>query len=72
MSRNNKNARLHAQAREWSKIRKSGGKGPDKTQATHGKERVLWKTKEVQEARSKVMQRNQPKTVLEQLKGASK
>lgn len=69
MSRNNKNARLHAEARAWSKIRKDGGSGPSKTQAKHEKENVKWKSKEVSAARIAVLRKVEAKTVLEQLKG---
>lgn len=42
MSRNNKNARLKALAKEFSKARKSGSRGPSKTVAKHGKRRAWW------------------------------
>lgn len=71
MSRNNKNARLHAEARAWSKIRKEGGSGPSKTQAKHEKQNVKWKSKDTIAARVAVLRKNEPKTVLEQLKGTS-
>lgn len=37
MSRNNKSARLHAQAKQMSATRKSGGSGPKQTEPKHGK-----------------------------------
>ena len=37
MSRNNKNARLHAEARERSKNRQNGSVGASKTEPKHGK-----------------------------------
>lgn len=43
MSRQNKAAKKLAEARQWSKLRQSGGKGPAKTQPKHGKERTQWK-----------------------------
>ena len=42
MSRNSKNAaRIHA-AREMSKTRVAGGKGPSKTEPKHGKKNAWW------------------------------
>lgn len=37
MSRNNKSARLHAQAKQISEMRKKGDSGPSKTMPKHGK-----------------------------------
>lgn len=42
MSRNNKNAREHAIARQMSARRKNGNKGPEKTEAKHGKKNAWW------------------------------
>lgn len=42
MSRNSKNAKRHAAAREMSKIRKSGGSGPKATTPAHGKKNAWW------------------------------
>lgn len=46
MSKNNKNARLHKEARERSATRQSGSKcGPTKgraTEAKHGKKKAWW------------------------------
>lgn len=42
MSRNNKNAKLIAAAREMSKTRTGGGKGPAQTKAVHGKTKAWW------------------------------
>jgi hypothetical protein len=42
MSRNNKSAKLHAQARKLTEQRKNGGKGPAKTTAVHGKKNAWW------------------------------
>jgi hypothetical protein len=71
MSRNNKNARLIKEAKQWAEVRKGGGSGPKKTEAKHGKVRVQWKSKEVQAARNAVLQKTSGdgKTVLEKLKG---
>jgi hypothetical protein len=40
MSRNNKNAKRIAAAREMSNVRKNGGSGPKKTTPLHGKKRA--------------------------------
>jgi len=70
MSRNNKNARLHAEAREMSKQHKSGNKGPAKTTPAHGKVNVRWRSKDAMAARTAVMTRSRDtRTVLEKLKG---
>lgn len=42
MSRNNKNARRIAAAREMSKTRQGGGSGPSSTTAKHGKKNAWW------------------------------
>lgn len=42
MSRNSKNARLHADARRMSERRKNGNGGPAKTEAKHGKKNAWW------------------------------
>lgn len=42
MSRNSKNARRIAAAREMSKTRQGGGKGPSSTAAKHGKKNAWW------------------------------
>lgn len=42
MSRNNKNAKRIAAAREMSKIRLGGGKGPSRTASKHGKKNAWW------------------------------
>ena len=42
MSRNNKNARRIAAAREISKTRQAGGSGPSSTTAKHGKKNAWW------------------------------
>lgn len=48
MSRNNKNARRHAEARERSKQRQAGNKGPSKTQPQHGKRWTYRNNPEIQ------------------------
>ncbi len=70
MSRNNKNARLHAEDRAWAAVRKGGGKGPAQTEPKHGKKNVKWASKEVIAARAAIANKTEEKTVLEQLKGA--
>jgi hypothetical protein len=40
MSRNNKNAKRIAAAREMSSVRKGGGSGPKKTTPLHGKKKA--------------------------------
>ena len=42
MSKNNKNAKRIAAAKEMSKIRLSGGKGPARTESKHGKKNAWW------------------------------
>lgn len=42
MSRNSKNARRIAAAREMSKIRLGGGSGPSSTTPKHGKKNAWW------------------------------
>lgn len=42
MSRNNKNAKLHAAERQASAARKNGTKGAAKTTPTHGKKNAWW------------------------------
>lgn len=42
MSRNSKNARRIAAAREMSKTRLGGGSGPSSTTAKHGKKNAWW------------------------------
>lgn len=37
MSRQNKAAKKRAEAKQWTKIRKDGGKGPARTTPKHGK-----------------------------------
>ena len=70
MSRNNKNAREHQQAREWGALRKRGEKGPTRTTTKHGKVNVKWKSKEVMAARNAILSRGKVEgTVLEKLKG---
>lgn len=66
MSRNNKNARLIAEARA-----RKGQKGPARTTPKHGKVNVKWKSKEVREARLAVQNKTslEGKSVLEKLKG---
>lgn len=44
MSRNSKNAKRNAAAKEMSKTRVSGGKGPSATQPKHGKKKAWWQT----------------------------
>lgn len=55
MSRNNKNARLHAEAKAVSTMHKLGNKGPAKTTALHGKVNVNWKKAETAAARKTVL-----------------
>lgn len=55
MSRNNKNARLIAEAKVMSKQRKAGNKGPAKTTAVHGKVNVKWKMADTAAARKTVL-----------------
>ena len=42
MSRNNKNAKRIAAAREMSKVRTGGGSGPSSTTPKHGKKNAWW------------------------------
>ena len=42
MSRNNKNAKRIAAAKEMSKTRLGGGKGPARTSPKHGKKNAWW------------------------------
>jgi hypothetical protein len=42
MSHNNKNAQRIQAAREMSKKRLGGGKGPEKTTPAHGKKNAWW------------------------------
>lgn len=42
MSRNNKNAKRIAAAKEMSKTRVGGGKGPSSTTPKHGKKKAWW------------------------------
>jgi hypothetical protein len=42
MSRNSKNARNLAKAREITVLHKNGGKGPAKTAPQHGKKKAWW------------------------------
>ena len=42
MSRQNKNARNRAIAKQFSEARKAGRKGPTRTQAKHGKTKAWW------------------------------
>lgn len=42
MSRNNKNARLHREAKEMGKNRQAGNPGPKQTTPCHGKKRAWW------------------------------
>lgn len=69
MSRNNKNARLIKEAKNWAKVRQGGGVGPTKTQPKHGKVNVRWKSKEAAAARTAVLAKSKDnRTVLEKLK----
>jgi len=70
MSRNSKNARLVAERKEMSKIRKSGGKGPSKTTPNHNKVRVRWKSTEALQARTAVLNKD-TRTAMERFKGKS-
>lgn len=42
MSRTSKNARNLAKAREFSRIRKEGGRSPSRTNPQHGKKNAWW------------------------------
>lgn len=42
MSRNSKNAKRHAAAKQISEQRKNGGGGPAKTTPAHGKKNAWW------------------------------
>jgi hypothetical protein len=42
MSKNNKNAKRIAARKEMSKLRLSGGSGPARTAAKHGKKNAWW------------------------------
>lgn len=42
MSRNNKNAKRIAAAKEMSKLRQGGGSGPARTSPKHGKKNAWW------------------------------
>lgn len=42
MSKNNKNAKRIAAAKEMSKTRLAGGKGPSRTTPKHGKKNAWW------------------------------
>lgn len=65
MSRNNKNARLHAEARAWSKMRKNGDKGPARTTPKHDKVNVRWKMSETAAARKAVLLKTAPASYME-------
>jgi hypothetical protein len=67
MSRQSKNAKRLAAAREMSKIRKNGGKGPAKTIPVHGKKKTRWNSDETKKARMEVLKRDD-KTYLQKLK----
>lgn len=70
MSRNNKNAKRIAEAKEMGKVRKGGGKGPAKTTPKHNKVNVKWKSNDVSAARVAILTKTKDtKTVLEKLKG---
>lgn len=43
MSRQSKNRKNLERAREFSKLRQGGGKGPSQTRPLHGKVKVKWK-----------------------------
>lgn len=42
MSRNNKNARLHKDAKAITALHLKGEKGPEKTKPQHGKKKAWW------------------------------
>ena len=42
MSKNSKNAKRIAAAKEMSKVRLGGGKGPSRTESKHGKKNAWW------------------------------
>lgn len=42
MSRNSKNAKQHAAAKQISEMHKNGNKGPAQTAAKHGKKKAWW------------------------------
>ena len=68
MSRKSKAAKNAERAKQFSAMRKSGGKGPAKTTPLHGKKNVTWKKKETQDARHRILNKGHGTTVLEKLK----
>jgi hypothetical protein len=67
MSRQSKNAKRLAAAREMAKIHKNGGKGPAATVPQHGKKKRKFNSDEAIKARHAVLKKND-KTYLEKLK----
>jgi len=67
MSRQSKNAKRLAAAREMAKVHKNGGKGPASTIPKHGKKKTRWNSDETKKARMAVLKRND-KTYLQKLK----
>lgn len=60
MSRQNKNARNLQRAREFSKARQSGQKGPNKTQPQHGKRWTYRNNPEIQKRISEALKASTP------------
>lgn len=71
MSRQSKNAKNKARAKQFSEIRKGGGKGPSKTQPLHGKKNTKWNHPETIKARAAVLGKShasqEEKSVLEKM-----
>ena len=61
MSRNNKNSKRNAAAKEMSKIRLGGGSGPKATTPKHGKKKAWWQIFPSYEAYIKGGKSNKPK-----------
>lgn len=67
MSRQSKNAKRLAAAREMAKIHKNGGKGPAATVPQHGKKKTKFNSDEAKKARHTILQKTD-KSYLEKLK----
>lgn len=71
MSRQNKQAKNAARAKQITDLHKSGERGPKSTTPKHGKKKTKWNSPETKKARAAVLRKfneaNEQETVLDQL-----
>jgi hypothetical protein len=71
MSRQNKQVKLAARAKEITDLHKNGQRGPKSTTPKHDKKKTKWNSPETKKARAAVLRKfneaNEQETVLDQL-----